>query len=164
MTLAVLIPALLIVGIGLRPDVPPVTDDGALFRMGGFAPQSGEDDVEVVGAGLRFALRALSDGRSIVIRPLEIIAKPDLLVYWSARAPKPDEDQNGRLAYAELVGSLSGRSSRIVQLPEDAQGGHLLVYSLAHGELLADLALEQLGSKDVVSTLPPIAQQTGELE
>ena len=81
--LALLLPALLLAGIGLRPTVPPVSTDETLFRIDGFAADSGQDDVEIVGEGLRFGLTRLADGRSVVIRPLEILAKPDLLVYWS---------------------------------------------------------------------------------
>jgi hypothetical protein len=148
--LALLIPALLLAGIGLRPKVPPVSTEQTLFRVDGFAPDTGEGDIEVVGAGLRFGLTRLDDERSLVIRPLEIIAKPDLLVYWTERAPAPNEDQGARIRDAALVGSLSGRSPRVLTLPQGsgsrAGGGYLLVYSLGHGELLADLALPIAGS------------------
>jgi hypothetical protein len=160
--LALLIPALLAAGIGLRPTVPPITGDDTLFLADGFAPKAGEDGVEIVGVGLRFGLTPRSDGRSVVIRPLETIARPDLLVYWAARPPRPGEDQGARLAEAQLVGSLSGRSARVLQLPAGTRGGHLLVYSLGHGELLADLALGQLIASqvepgpDVTARLPPI--------
>jgi hypothetical protein len=155
--LALVIPALLLAGIGLRPTVPPLSTDETLFRAGGFAAHTGQDEVEIVGEGLRFGLTRLGDGRSMVIRPLEIIAKPDLLVYWSERAPKPNEDQGARIADAELVGSLSGRSRRVLTLPEGASGGYLLVYSLGHGELLTDLALSIAGPGHAFRTPPPHA-------
>jgi hypothetical protein len=157
--LALVIPALLLAGIGLRPTVPPVSTNETLIRVDGFAADTGQDEVEIVGAGLRFGLTRLEDGRSVVIRPLEIIAKPDLLIYWSERPPTLNEDQGARIAEAELVGSLSGRSRRMLTLPQGsssrASGGHLLVYSLGHGELLADLALSIPGSGHASEAQPP---------
>jgi hypothetical protein len=91
----------------------------------------------------------------VTIRPLSVIAKPDLLVYWSADAPADasdaQQDLADRLDDAVLVGSLSGRSRRALRLPEDADGGHLIVYSLGYGELLADLPLAQLADAATAS-------------
>jgi hypothetical protein len=157
--LALLIPVLLLAGIGLRPTVPPVSTDETLFRVDGFAVDTDQNEVEIAGEGLRFGLTRLEDGRSVVIRPLEIIAKPDLLVYWSERAPSPNEDQGARIADAALVGSLSGRSSRVLTLPQGssgrAGGGYLLVYSLGHGQLLADLSLPIAGPGQVFEAPTP---------
>ncbi len=151
--MAVAIPALLAAGIGLRPRVPPLSEDEALFIDNGFAPADVWAEVgmetEIGIDGLRFALATDADGRALTIRPLEIIARPDLLVYWSARETGPGDDAAGddvvaRLDDALLVGSLSGRSRRVLTLPAQAEGGNLLVYSLGYGELLADLPLRDL--------------------
>jgi hypothetical protein len=144
--LAVAIPVLLLAGIELRPTVPPVSEDEDLFIDAGFAPAQVGEEIEVGIDGLRFALAGLDDARAVSIRPLEVIAKPDLLVYWTARAAGDGagDDLADRLDDATLVGSLSGRSRRVLRLPEGADGGSLLVYSLGYGDLLADLPLADL--------------------
>jgi len=148
--LAVALPALLAAGIGLRPRVPPVSDDTTLFRAAGFAQPRLGPEVEIGIDGLRFALSALDRG-DIGIRPLAVMAKPDLLVYWTARPPR-DDDLAARLDDAELVGSLSGRSRRLLRLRDRADRGYLLIYSLGYGELLADLPLAELDPATINKT------------
>jgi len=58
---------------------------------------------------------------------------PDLLIYWSETAPKPEQ--------GVLLGSLAGRSSQQFALPERARAGHLVLYSLAHGQVVAEARL-----------------------
>jgi hypothetical protein len=147
LVLAVAIPSLLIAGIALRPTVPPVSSDETLFRDAGFAPADVGQEVEIGIDGLRFALAATAQGDAVSIRPIEIIAKPDLLVYWAEDRPRYEqEDLATRLRQAHLVGTLSGRSRRLLKLPEGADSGHLLIYSLGYGELLSDLPIAGLAA------------------
>lgn len=156
--LALGIAALLLAGIGLRPEVPPITDDATLFRASGFAPAAVGQEVEIGIDGLRFALAATAEGDAVSIRPVEIIAKPDLLVYWAEDRPSyAQEDIATRLRQAHLIGTLSGRSRRLLQLPDGADSGHLLIYSLGYGEMLADLPIAGLAAGLI--TLPSAPAQ-----
>jgi len=142
--LAFIVPAMLGAALIWRPTVPPVADiDPALRAPGGF-PDPGEWRPRVVDTGkhtFQVQGRANPDGKgaTLVIRPETVLLKPDLLVYW---APRDDVAQQ-ITDDAILVGSLSGTSRRLLRLPEAAASGdgELLVYSLAHQEIVDRIAL-----------------------
>ena len=113
LSLAAALPTLLAAGLALRP--PQVMDER------GFTPD--HDD--------RITLR-LPNGTEMVADSRELwgnaVDAPDSLVYWSEAAAKSVEG-------AQLAGSL--HQGRRTVLPVPASGGYLLLYSLAHQDVLA---------------------------
>ena len=84
-----------------------------------------------------------SAGGALTVRlaPAADLARPDVLVYWAAGAQPA-----GRLPEdALLLGALAGAHERAFALPEAAaaQAGRLLLYSLAHAELVAEAPLPE---------------------
>jgi hypothetical protein len=108
LTLGAVLPTLLAAGLVFRP------------------PQAPEDRVTD-----RIAL-VLPNGTEIVADSHDLwgsaVEAPDLLVYWS-------ETPANSLAGAKPIGSLAHGRRSALELP--AKGGYLLLYSLAHREVLA---------------------------
>ena len=102
------LPTLVVAGLALRP--PQVADERVMDRI---------------------TLR-LPNGTEMVADSRELwgsaVDAPDPLVYWSDAAAKS-------LAGAQGMGSL--HQGRRAALPVPASGGYLLLYSLAHQEVLA---------------------------
>lgn len=89
---------------------------------------------------IRTRLFAAATGSSVVeITPLADLARPDVLVYWSAD-PIADSLPHG----ARWLGRLSGTAPRRFALPPDARAsaGRLHLYSLGHAQWLGSAALE----------------------
>lgn len=93
------------------------------------------------GLPVRGSIGVAPDGTAILgLAVLEELREPDVLVYWSPSAPAA---QGGLPEKARLVGSLGGIGERYLPLPREAGApGHLLLYSLAHHELIGSAALE----------------------
>jgi hypothetical protein len=108
LALAAALPTLLAAGLALRP------------------PQAPEERIMD-----RITFR-LPDGTEMVADSRELwgsaVDAPDPLVYWSQT---PDKS----LAGAQLAGSLPQGRQAVLLLQKS--GGYLLLYSLAHGEVLA---------------------------
>jgi hypothetical protein len=106
--LGVILPALLAGGLALRPPQ---------------APEERPTD--------RITLR-LPNGTEMVADSRELwgsaVDAPDPLVYWSG-------DSAGMPANSHLIGSLERGRHAALPLPES--GGYLVLYSLAHGEVVA---------------------------
>lgn len=141
--LVVAIPALWAAGLLLRPELPPLSPaDRRLLAEAGFrtdAPE-GAPGTRVVAAGpaeFRVGVERGARGEPLLaLQPTRAILEPDLLVYWTP----PGSDAPG--AGSVLLGSLAGSAARRLPLPERAAGGgSIVVYSLAHGEVVARLAL-----------------------
>ncbi len=107
--LAVALPTLLAAGLALRP--PQVTDERVMDRITLRLPNGTE---------------MVADSRELWGNAVDA---PDALVYWSEAAAKS-------LDGAQLAGSL--HQGRRTVLPVPANGGYLLLYSLAHQEVLAN--------------------------
>jgi hypothetical protein len=78
----------------------------------------------------------------LAIRPTEVMLKPDLLVYWTQQ----DAADQALPAQAVLIGRLSGTARRNLRLPKSAKdtgNGHILIYSLAHHEIVARFELDE---------------------
>lgn len=77
--------------------------------------------------------------RYVLLKPVQALNEPDLLLYWSAREPSGDSLP----AEARLVGIFS--PNRELTLPSDAApGGYLTLYSLAHQSVVDTAAMEKL--------------------
>ena len=108
LALAAILPALLAAGLALRP--PQGMDERVVDRITLRLPNGTE---------------MVADSRELWGSAVEM---PDPLVYWSKTAAKS-------LAEARLVGSL--QQGRRAALPLPVSSGYLLLYSLAHREVLA---------------------------
>lgn len=102
---------------------------------------SGLDALEPDGP-LQWSVRLSEDGSAIDVRPSRDLQEPDLLVYWTASSG-PFEDLPEE---ARLLGVLAGTSVRRFPLPErvaQSRDGALIVYSLAHADLVATIPLAE---------------------
>ena len=108
LVLAAALPALLALGLALRP--PQVMDERVMDRISLRLPNGTE---------------MVADSRELWGNAVDMA---DPLVYWSEASAKP-------IAETRLVGSL--QQGRRAVLPLPASGGYLLLYSLAHQEVLA---------------------------
>jgi hypothetical protein len=78
---------------------------------------------------------------TVGLTPAADLARPDVLVYWAAGT-----EPAGRLPEdAVLLGALAGAHERAFALPGSAgtRAGRLLLYSLAHAELVAEAPLPE---------------------
>lgn len=145
--LVIVVPVLLATVILFRPTVPPVASiSPALIRQGGFATSESTTPNRVGIDTREFEISAQDDSDTgeivLEIRPTKVILKPDLLVYWTQQAA-PDDSLPPQ---AVLIGRLSGTARRALRLPKsavDARTGSILIYSLAHHEIVARIALDE---------------------
>ena len=141
--LAFLVPALLFVGLAFRPDVPPFSrPDRTLLTKAGFAAKIPDNLTRIKAGEHTFEIGIETDSSnrsSLLIRSVDPLLKPDLLVYWV-----PETIQNNSLPEnAMLLGELMGTSFRHMTLPSAAstQPGSLVIYSLAHQEVFTQFLL-----------------------
>jgi hypothetical protein len=79
---------------------------------------------------------------TVLLQAREEIGRPDLLVYWSGAAEIPE----GLPGDVVLLGRLAGLERSRFDLPVGAgAAGRLILYSLAHQEVVAGLALSDAG-------------------
>jgi hypothetical protein len=64
----------------------------------------------------------------VVLRPLEGLSEPDLLLYWLKQAPRGTELP----ADAQLLGPFVPGKPFILRAGQSLSGPHLVLYSLAH--------------------------------
>lgn len=75
---------------------------------------------------------------ALLIMPSGDPAIPDLLVYWSPNAG----DGRQLPPDAILIGALRGSGDQMLPLPDPRMtGGHLILYSLGRGEIVAAVAM-----------------------
>lgn len=154
-----IVPALLAVVLLGRPEVPPTSSalDPTLAASARFAGTSTEP-AQLIDTGKHRLLlqRHSADGagdKMLTIQPTTQILYPDVLIYWSPEtvaARQPGHD-------AILVGSLSGVSRRLLQLPatgvdqSNALHGSLVLFSLAHDQVIDQFPLSELQRATQVS-------------
>ena len=112
-----LVPAILFVGLVFRPDVPPVSKpDPILLSQAGFASTIPTQLTRIQAGEYTFEIGIDTDSStssSLIIRSVDPLLKPDLLVYWV-----PESIQNHSLPeHAILLGELMGTSFRHMPLP-----------------------------------------------
>ena len=144
MTLAVLVPVLYLSAIQARRDVPTtnaiVETVSRVGRLDGTARE-----VETDWDGASMQVRLWSDGAILELLPEADPARPDVLVYWTEAGEGAETPSDG----AYLLGTLAGAEPRRFVLPDVAlsTGGRLLLWSLAHSELVASAALPATGGE-----------------
>ncbi len=136
----IVVPALLAWALLSRPPQPRM-DDLPAWR--GEATPAGHPR-RVAGTpfeldGVRAEAAVFSRGveRHLRLRLLERSVAPDLLAYWTAGAGKDGGD--GLPADATLLGRVPGTREIVWRLPAD--GGSIVLYSLAHQRRVASGAL-----------------------
>lgn len=146
--LAVVVPVLYVVALAARPDhpaAPPLPAE--LDRPMPGQVESEEADLfeHPITTRIRTGRDAVADAAWWVeLSPREPLAKPEVLVYWSA-APSG----GGQLpADAYLLGALAGTRARAYALPVEALGrpGRLWLYSLGHQEVVGSAELQAIGT------------------
>jgi hypothetical protein len=141
--LAFLVPALLFVGLAFRPEVPPLAKpDLTLLSKAGFVPNMPDNLTRIQAGEHTFEIAIEADSSttsSLLIRSVDPLLKPDLLVYWVG-----ESIQNNSLPEnALLLGELMGTSFRHMTFPTapSTQPGSLVIYSLAHQEVFTQFSL-----------------------
>jgi hypothetical protein len=145
--LAFLVPLLLFVGLALRPDVPPFSrPDISLLSEAGFATNVPENLTRIQSGEQTFELAIETDSSqtaSLIIRSIDPLLKPDLLVYW---VPEPIENDS-LPGNAILLGELLGTSFARMTFPQgtSTNRGTLVIYSQAHQDVFAQFPISSLG-------------------
>lgn len=144
--LAVGLPALLIAALLVRPQWPASrTPLASAAGYGAAAAASGRRFEARVGK-LVFDLAPVRGAKrgylALDVTPRGLLLAPDVLVYWTPAIG--DAAKGGLAADTLLVGSLAGRATRRLVLPVRVRQvrGSLQLYSLAHGRVLAAIALK----------------------
>ncbi len=140
--------------LALRARVVWPLHEGPLMPV--YVPETGVEERPGIWGELAIETRVWSnDTIALVIpspdpllelTPLEDLRRPDMLVYWS-RATSPQRGASSPPADARLLGSLAGTQRSVYQLPHEARrhDGWLVLYSLAHREVIAIAQLTALG-------------------
>jgi hypothetical protein len=148
LALALALPGLYVAGLLARRAVPPVGEIPART-----AAHRGEAEGPLVASletlgGLPVRSRITRAGEGFVLRldVREELARPELLVYWSAAGAK-DAEASVLPADAVLLGRLDTALPSFHPLPARAlgSGGALLLYSLAEGRVAAREPLPAVG-------------------
>ena len=72
----------------------------------------------------------------LVLKPVQELRDPDLLLYWTAEAGSSD------LSQARLLGTFAG--GRVYSLTREQHRGYLILYSLAHRAIVDQAKIEGL--------------------
>ncbi len=130
-------PALLIAGIMVRPESPPIASlDPEVQAANGSAGTPPGRAKRVFIGGREFETWGIAPDK-LILRPTSAILQPELQVFWTA---------DGRVDRALSLGRLSATDYRVFTLPEPALDGHgaLVVYSIAHEETFGSINLSEL--------------------
>jgi len=137
--LALVLPALLVVGLGARPPVMrPLMSARTATTLENPIHAS---PVMWQRHGIESAFYRSGTGSgqvSVVLTPKDEMAEPDLLVYWASGEAQGNSLPPG----AELLGAYA--SGRSFLLPRTAGAGRIILYSLAHQEIVDSAVVESL--------------------
>ena len=140
--LLVALPMLLVLALGARTPVPTVASLPVALAAGP-DPRGADVETRDVFGDLDVTVRSwwTAAGTVIAITPAEPLARPGVLVYWTA-SPAVDRLPDD----AVLLGALADRG-RTYAVPNAvaSRDGYLVLYSLGHQEVVASGALSALG-------------------
>jgi hypothetical protein len=124
-----LLGAAVTLAVAVRAEPPPMKElPGSLAMM---AAPEGEPLWRSQDSGLSWALYP----QLVEVTVLEPMRRPDPSVWWASEAPQGGQLPQG----AVLLGLLPESGVQRLLLPQSS--GHLVVFSLADGEVLATVAL-----------------------
>lgn len=131
--LGVVLPIIFLAGLAVRPS--------ATQSASAATPIAGKKIVESTGAWknhiITTTLYSDDSGVSFRLQPVSSLNQPDLLLYWSADTVPPT---SGFGENATLLGAFE--VNRLYKLPAGSKGGSLLLYSLAHRQLVDSAQLD----------------------
>lgn len=137
--LALALPLGLAAALMARPDPPAAVLEG-LVPPGASGRVVAEWEVPEL--GLAASLLAEEGGpRWLTLVPADDPREADVLVYWTAA---PGAGAEALAAGARLLGTLAGAAPRAFALPPEVAGGRLVLFGLAHQEVLATSALPEV--------------------
>ena len=136
--LAGVLPVILGVALKARPRVVPATTNTVRTEQA-----SGRlNQTTAAWAKQTFSTEFYSDANKSGVRfslmPLRNLDEPDLLLYWTSQSPTTSPDLSG----AHLLGSF--REAKSYSLPTGTQRASLILYSLAHSEIVDSARVERL--------------------
>ncbi|MEP7272336.1 MAG: hypothetical protein ABI882_12600 [Acidobacteriota bacterium] len=143
LTLAVVLPTLLILGLMARPSFPRVSKLPDEPSQPGIRAKLHN----LPGAELRVFFEKISNGKEsglLYLAPAREITEPDVLVYWDEQGTSdgvPGEN-------AVLLGSLKGSQVRRLIVPKSVpdSSGFLLLYSNAHRKVISVSPWQEVAS------------------
>jgi hypothetical protein len=138
--LAVVLPAILLIGLGARrPGLGPVANPTDLQGTGNMVSESSNLWQK---HSIRSKFYSKPDhplDRYVVLLPAQELNEPDLLLYWVANSP----EGNVLPGDAQLLGAFSKGTAFL--LPSNEKGaGHLVLFSPAHQTVFDTAAVEKL--------------------
>ncbi|MEC4675018.1 MAG: hypothetical protein VST68_12590 [Nitrospirota bacterium] len=144
--LIILIPAILVLGLVFRPAVPPFSrPDLSLLKQAGFSTAVPDKLIPIRVGEHAFEISVgenPTNTATLVIRSVDPLLKPDLLVYWV-----PETVQGNSLPeFAVLLGELMGQAFRRMPFPTatTTDQGSLVFYSLGHQEVFTQFPIPPL--------------------
>lgn len=144
--LVILLPSILVLGLVFRPDVPPFSrPDLSLLKQAGFSTAVPDKLIPIRVGEHAFEISVEenpTNTSTLVIRSVDPLLKPDLLVYWV-----PETVQGNSLPEnAVLLGELMGQAFRRMPFPTTitTDQGSLVIYSLGHQEVHTQFPLPSL--------------------
>jgi hypothetical protein len=131
--LGVVLPIIFLAGLAVRPS--------ATQSFSAATPIAGKKIVESTSAWknhiITTRLYSNDSGISLQLQPASSLNQPDLLLYWSTETVPPS---SGLGENATLLGGFE--ANRVYQLPLGSKRGNLLLYSLAHRQLVDSAVLD----------------------
>ena len=139
-TLALMLPAILLIGLGARHSRSDPTARGADVPAAMYVVRESSKLWQKHLIHSKFYSR--SDGSQdiyLVLQPAESLNEPDLLLYWDTNAPQ----RNVLPGDAQLLGVFS--TGKVFRLPlKEKRSGYLVLFSPAHQTVLDTAAMEKL--------------------
>lgn len=155
--LTLLVPTVCTLALWSRPPAP--AGSGGDTSPVALPVATGARVVETL-QGFRTAVRGESGGARLEVEALKPLRHPDLLLYFASAVGSETLP-----ADAHLLGSVAHRQRRSFPLPTAAaQGGHLVLYSLAHQTVVASSTLEALPEANPPAAAPIEAAAEGSAE
>ena len=139
-TLTLVLPAILLIGLGARHSRSGPTARATDVPVGAYVVRESSNLWQKHSIHSKFYSR--SDGSQdiyLVLQSAEGLNEPDLLLYWDANAPQ----RNILSGEAQLLGAFS--AGKVFRLPSnEKRAGYLVLFSPAHQTVLDTAAVEKL--------------------
>jgi len=139
-TLTLVLPALLLLGLGARHSRPGPTAHPADVPVGTYVVRASSNLWQKHSILSKFySSKDGSQGTYLVLQPGQNLNEPDALLYWDANLPQRDVLSGN----AELLGAFS--AGKVFRLPLNAKrAGHLVLFSPANQTVVDTAAVEKL--------------------